>query len=323
LLLASAFAAALLATRGAAASDGVIEINQARALAGGITSTDTPGFPVTIAESGSYRLTGDLEPSGAAGVQVVAPAKDVTVDLGGFTIRGPNVCTPQTPGVSCFLTGGPNAFDASLGGRLTVRNGSLRGMRNGLAVVAAESVTIEDLVVSHFSNSGLGVTAAIPVLVRRSVAKLNGGRGIDAGVLGRVVDCVADHNGNDGIFATHVSGSTAASNAANGISASALGGAVDGSRATGNGSAGIAVGAGGRVSDSTALANKIGVQLQAGATLLSSTIRDSTSFGFFAASSTTYGGNTLTNNNGGSGVQSSGSAEEIATNYCGADTVCP
>ena len=43
-----------------AASDGVIEINQARALQGGVTEGDTPGFPVTISQSGSYRLTGNL-----------------------------------------------------------------------------------------------------------------------------------------------------------------------------------------------------------------------------------------------------------------------
>jgi hypothetical protein len=36
-----------------AAVDGVIEINQARVLAGGITPADTPGFPVTIGTSGS------------------------------------------------------------------------------------------------------------------------------------------------------------------------------------------------------------------------------------------------------------------------------
>ena len=44
----------------AAAVDGVIEINQAKALAGGVTTTDAAGFPVTLDASGSYRLTGDL-----------------------------------------------------------------------------------------------------------------------------------------------------------------------------------------------------------------------------------------------------------------------
>ena len=41
------------------AVEGVIDINQARALAGGVTPGDTPGFPVTVSQSGSYRLTGE------------------------------------------------------------------------------------------------------------------------------------------------------------------------------------------------------------------------------------------------------------------------
>lgn len=44
-------------------SDGVILINQSRALAGGVTSGDTPGFPVTISQAGSYPLTGNLQPT--------------------------------------------------------------------------------------------------------------------------------------------------------------------------------------------------------------------------------------------------------------------
>src|SRR5438046_162421 len=52
-------AAFVVAFAGASyASDGVVEINQARALAGGVTRGDAPGFPVTISQPGSYRLTG-------------------------------------------------------------------------------------------------------------------------------------------------------------------------------------------------------------------------------------------------------------------------
>ena len=40
--------------------DGVVYIDQNRAAAGGITPGDLAGFPVTIAQSGSYRLSGNL-----------------------------------------------------------------------------------------------------------------------------------------------------------------------------------------------------------------------------------------------------------------------
>ena len=42
------------------AGDGRIEINEARAFAGGVTAGDAPGFPVTLDQGGSYLLTGNL-----------------------------------------------------------------------------------------------------------------------------------------------------------------------------------------------------------------------------------------------------------------------
>src|SRR5271156_5439677 len=48
------------------AVDGVIEINQASAKAGGVTPGDTPLFPVTLSQPGSYRLTGNLDVTDAS-----------------------------------------------------------------------------------------------------------------------------------------------------------------------------------------------------------------------------------------------------------------
>jgi len=42
----------------AMAVDGVIEINQSRVEAGGITGGDAANFPATLSESGSYVLKG-------------------------------------------------------------------------------------------------------------------------------------------------------------------------------------------------------------------------------------------------------------------------
>ena len=66
---------------------GRLEINQACAVGQGCFPGDAPGFPVRLAEPGSYLLTGDLVvPSGASALSVAAD--DVWVDLGGFTISG-------------------------------------------------------------------------------------------------------------------------------------------------------------------------------------------------------------------------------------------
>ena len=51
---------ALLVSVPAFAVDGVVLIDQNHALAGNVTPGDTPGFPVTISQPGSYRLTGNL-----------------------------------------------------------------------------------------------------------------------------------------------------------------------------------------------------------------------------------------------------------------------
>src|SRR5208283_2371136 len=71
------------------AVDGVVLIDQNRALAGGITPGDTPGFPVTISQTGSYRLTGNLTVPDVNTGGIVVTADHVTIDLNGFSIIGP------------------------------------------------------------------------------------------------------------------------------------------------------------------------------------------------------------------------------------------
>ena len=84
----------------AAAADGVIEINQAGAMQGGVTAGDTAaGFPVTISEFGSYRLTGNLTVADAGTTAIEVTSGDVTIDLNGFIISGMTTCS-GTPAVT-------------------------------------------------------------------------------------------------------------------------------------------------------------------------------------------------------------------------------
>jgi hypothetical protein len=87
------------------AVDGTIEINQTAALRGGITTSDAAGFPVTIDAPGSYRLTGNLTVPNQNTDAIVVDADDVTIDLGGFTIRGAAACSGSTGSVSCSGSG--------------------------------------------------------------------------------------------------------------------------------------------------------------------------------------------------------------------------
>jgi hypothetical protein len=69
------------------AADGVILIDQNRALAGNVTPGDAPGFPVTISQPGSYRLSSNLVvPADSNGIELTVDG--VTLDLNGFAIIG-------------------------------------------------------------------------------------------------------------------------------------------------------------------------------------------------------------------------------------------
>src|SRR5579871_4839018 len=61
------------------AVDGVVLIDQSHALAGNITPGDAPGFPVTISQSGSYRLSGNLIVPDANTTAILITADFVTL----------------------------------------------------------------------------------------------------------------------------------------------------------------------------------------------------------------------------------------------------
>src|SRR5438128_5729077 len=68
------------------AVDGVVLIDQNRALAGSVTFGDAPGFPVTLSQPGSYRLSGNLTVPDANTTAIEVTANNVTIDLNGFSI---------------------------------------------------------------------------------------------------------------------------------------------------------------------------------------------------------------------------------------------
>jgi len=89
------------------ATDGAIEINHERALAGGVGGdlvADPAGYPVILTQPGSYRLTGNLTVPNVNTIAVSVRASNVTLDLGGFAILGPVVCT-GSPVTSCSGSG--------------------------------------------------------------------------------------------------------------------------------------------------------------------------------------------------------------------------
>ena len=170
-----AFAAMSLPFR-AFAVDGVILIDQNKALAGNVTPGDTAGFPVSITQPGSYRLSGNLTVPNADTDAIVISANQVTIDLNGFSIIGPVVCS-GTPVTSCAPGGSGNGIRIS--GNLTsiaVHNGGVRGM----------------------GNVGVLLTNGNAHLVEKVRAENNGSAGI--AVLGNATHNTVLHNGGSGII---------------------------------------------------------------------------------------------------------------------------
>ncbi len=146
------------------ASDGVLEINQTKALAGGVTPGDTQaGFPVVISLAGSYRLTSDLVvPAGLNAIEL--SASDVSLDLNGFAIRGPEFCAslicPAGAGSGVAYTG---IFG---GGRMTLTNGRVQGF-GADCVKLGDHAHVERLMVLNCGGDGIDVSFSSVVLGNR------------------------------------------------------------------------------------------------------------------------------------------------------------
>jgi hypothetical protein len=178
ILTAAALVAALADT--ALAADGVLEINQACAGVGCFPG-DAAGFPVTIDrdQTASYRLTSNLVNLDPDLSTIVIQDDHVTLDLNGFAISGPTVCTGIGVGLSCLPTGnGYGIYASSILTGITVKNGVVRGSPlSGIELFGDE-------------NRVEGVHAVS-----------NGGSGIQLGQFGVVERCRAIRN-ESGILVT-------------------------------------------------------------------------------------------------------------------------
>ena len=168
-----------------AGADGVLELNQAKALVGGVTASDTAGFPVTLDSAGSYQLTGNLDIGAAIGVQITAD--DVTLDLNGFVISGPGGTNSANDGVN------------SSGTNTSVKNGTIRSVQ-GDGVSCGVSCTVERVrIMSAGSN---GIAAGGNAAIRNNLIVDASSIGIVCGRASLVTDNVVQNPGSIGLFLT-------------------------------------------------------------------------------------------------------------------------
>lgn len=201
--LVSAFVLAAVPTF---AVDGVILIDQNRALAGNVTPGDAPGFPVTISASGSYRLSSNLvvPDVNTTAILVSTSVDAVTIDLNGFSIIGPvscsinpTTCSSMATDVSIFGPGTGIRSDANAA--LTVKNGTIIGMgRYAIFQSGGAYTIIENL---HARENGRGGIWPSIGMVINSVVSTNGGDGITMN-LGLIRGTISTRNAEDGIAST-------------------------------------------------------------------------------------------------------------------------
>jgi len=224
---------AALAPMTAFAVDGVVLINQANALAGNVTPGDTPGFPVTISQSGSYKLSSNLVISDPFGTVILINADNVTIDLNGFSIIGPSVCNGHgnVATTSCTISNTEGVgIDASEHTGIKVLNGFIRGM-GFVGLVCLGDIHVEGVNAS-LNASGIQATGVVThnIMNYNLIAGLNGGGVVSdnvangnqigflagLGLEGVVVNNTANFNSGYGFFGqtgtTVVSGNSARGN---------------------------------------------------------------------------------------------------------------
>lgn len=159
-LLAGLMACALMPVT-AFAVDGVTLIDQNRALAGNVTPGDTPGFPVTINRSGSFRLSGNLTvPADTHGI--VMGASGVTLDLNGFAI----VSGGGANGIGITDLSTPQS-------QITVHNGQVNQFATSIRLQSSTRVAVEDTILGT-QPVGLSIITGSHSRILRNIDGNNG-----------------------------------------------------------------------------------------------------------------------------------------------------
>lgn len=124
---------------------------------GPILISEPKQFPITISQPGSYQLSGNLTVPDVDTTAIEIASDNVTIDLNGFSIIGPFVCSDS----SCASPGsGYGIVTAALQANysnITVRNGTIQGMGKGGIFLDGIGVVVEDMHVAGIAYFGIFV----------------------------------------------------------------------------------------------------------------------------------------------------------------------
>ncbi len=144
-------------------------------------------LPFTISECGYYEVTCCLEGvAGKHGITIEGDVKDVTIDLGGYSLIG----------VEHSLDG---IHAESIAANIVVRNGTVRDW-GGEGIDLSRGWNGRVTNVQSVSNGGTGILAADGCLIDQCQVRDNGGDGINAQRCAVISNCVSSLNQGDGII---------------------------------------------------------------------------------------------------------------------------
>jgi hypothetical protein len=173
--------------------NGQIQINHQRALAGGVTPGDTPGYPVTLSVAGAYILTSVLTPPDQNTNVIEITADSVSLDMNGFSIIGTNFCaTPPT----CSAAGTGIGI-VSANNLIAIEHGLISGMGSHGMSFTGVGILFREMGISHCA--GNGIQAADRVFFYDTAVGFSGGTGIVAGVGANLINSNSGLNGVNGL----------------------------------------------------------------------------------------------------------------------------
>lgn len=188
------------------ASDGVFEINGDCAAVGGCFAGDSSGYPVTITEPGSYRLTGNLTTNSVDTTLISVSVDNVTIDLNGFSLIGPVTCS-GSPNVCSSSGSGDGISVSSREFSVSIFNGTVHGMGDTGIILGSSSI-IENVKTIENANNGIRVLSSSRNSVAKNIVANRNGTGIFAfGAAVFVVDSVMMLNtggGQSGGFCSNI-----------------------------------------------------------------------------------------------------------------------
>ncbi len=165
------------------ADNGIYTINQA-CVSFGCFSGDSSGYPITITQPGSYKLTSNLVTTFVNTNVIRITSSNVTIDLNGFAIIGPRTCTgfglgtaPSASILTCTNAGmtsdgisGPNSVDS-----IVIKNGTIKGFDSGIAILGgAHQGNMVSNVIAEENEEGILIANGI---IKDSQANRNLSRG--------------------------------------------------------------------------------------------------------------------------------------------------